>query len=146
MSGQILYEVLPEIKVCLILYSGEITLDLVKSHLQKMGSDPQYDPKFDAITDFGESTPIVTNQEIEEVVKFMRSAELVIGERRQAFIFRTAKHQAISSIFSMLASDLPVTFDVVSDLRKAKEYIGLEVKNFKLISDTFLQMKKKLKH
>ena len=141
MKGNIKYKILPNIRMSLILYSGEISIDMVKSHLQKMGTDELYDPEFNAITDFGDSIPMVNNKEIEEIITFMRSADLVIGERRQAFIFRTPKHQAISSIFSMLAREIPVTFDVVSDLRQAMEFIGMSILEFNLVEDAFREMK-----
>lgn len=141
MTGQIYYKVLKDIRLTLIYYEGVIDLNILKDHYISMGSDPDYDPQFNAITDLGSCEFNVTNQDITDAVEFVRNEKSLLGKRKQAFIFRTPKQQAISSIFSMLSGRLPVTFDVVSSLREAKMYVDVSPEDYPLVQQGFNSIK-----
>ncbi|MBT8267585.1 MAG: hypothetical protein HKO96_10525 [Flavobacteriaceae bacterium] len=140
MTGQVKFKVLPDIKLTLIYYEGMINLPMVKRHLFKMGSHKDYDPSYDAITDFGHSVMEVTTEEIKEAAEFVKNSKPLLGKRKQAFIFRTAEQQVISSLFSMLSGDLPVTFNVVSTLREAKIYVGVKTEHYNKVQQVFSEL------
>ena len=141
MTGHIKYKVLKDIGLTLIYYEGLINLKIVKDHLITMGNDPDYDPGHDAITDFGNCEFEINTDDITNVANFLRNAQELLGERKQAFIFRTPKQQAISSLFSMISGDLPVIFDVVSDLRDAKIFVGVQPEHYPVVLSEFNKMK-----
>lgn len=141
MTGQIYYKVMKNIGLTLIYYEGVIDLDVLKEHFLKMGGDPDYSPEFNAITDFGECEFVVTNNDVKNAVEFVRNSKSLLGKRKQAFIFRTPKQQAISSLFSMLSGNLLVTFNVVSSLREAKMYVDVKPDHYKLVQQGFRTIK-----
>ncbi len=141
MAGQIYYKVLKDIKLTLICYNGIVDLDIFKDHTIKLGNDPDYDPCFNAITDFGDCEFLVSNQDVKKAVDLLKNSESLIGQRKHAFIFRTARQQVISSLFSMLSGDLPVVFNVVSSLREAKSYIELNPAHYPLVQQEFIRIR-----
>ena len=142
MTGQIKFKVLPDIRLTLIYYNGVINLNLVRHHLIKIAAHEDYDPSYDAITDFGVAQMQVTNEEVKQAAELVKNSKQLLARRKQAFIFRTPEQQVISSLFSMLSGNLPVTFNVVSTLREAKIYVGVKPENYEKVQQGFDELSK----
>ncbi|NNK72235.1 MAG: hypothetical protein HKO94_03490 [Flavobacteriaceae bacterium] len=142
MAGQIIFKVLPDFKITLVYYRGTIDVQLLKNHLVKMTASENYNPEFNAVTDFGNCDFNITNQELAAVADHIKQASGVLGKRQHAFISRKPKQQVLSSLFSMLMGSVPVGFNEVDSKREAFEFVGVKPKHQKLVRDEFKSLAK----
>ncbi|NNK70901.1 MAG: hypothetical protein HKO96_10530 [Flavobacteriaceae bacterium] len=132
MTGNIRFKVLPNIKLTLVYYEGNITLAVLFEHLTRLGSHESYNAEFNTISDFGTCVFEVNNKIIKEAADFVKKDTRTLGKRKNALLFRDPKQQVITSLFSMVVGEILINYNIVPNFRKATEFIELKQKHFKI--------------
>ena len=140
MTGQIRFRVLSEIKLTLVYFRVLITLPILKTHLTNLGSYHNYDPTFNTISDFDNCDFDVNNKIIQQAAEFVRTDKKTMGKRKSSLIFRDPKQQSIISLYSLVVGDIPITYNVVSSLREAVEFMELSPDHYQLVVNTFKEL------
>lgn len=141
MPNAIRYRVLTDVPLTLVFYDGVVDIHHFYEHVKNLGSDPDYNPGYNAISDFGNSSLVVSQQQIKEIAEYFMENRELVAKRKHAFVTRTAEQMAKISLFSIYTRILPVEYSVVSSMEEAYRFIGLNGEHFPTVMNEFELMK-----
>ena len=140
MNGKIKYRIFNDLRLILVKYSGNITTDIIAKHIQNLTSDREYNVNFNTIADLRESNLQFKQDQLSEIIGKIIENETIIGERKQTFIIGTDEHLAMSSLFSLLVSNLPMHTSIVHSVREAIDWVGLSFSESKYIDQELIEL------
>ncbi|MBT8260131.1 MAG: hypothetical protein KJN82_02365 [Bacteroidia bacterium] len=136
MNGQVNFTIFKNLKLILVNYLGDISIEVINTHIEKLSSDKDYNPNYNTIADLRYSNILLNQSNLPEVINKIIDNDKIIGERKQTFIIGTDNQLALSSLFSMLLRHLPMATSIVKSVREALEWVELELKHQELIEET----------
>ncbi|NNF75401.1 MAG: hypothetical protein HKN00_09470 [Flavobacteriaceae bacterium] len=140
MSNQIRYRILVDIPITLIRVEGILSIEMPKRFLDQICADPDFNPEVNMIYDFTSGEIPFNRSEIEDLSKFFVSHPEYSGNRREVYVVNSPQELAKLSIFSMQTRELPVKFNVVTSIREALGFTGIDPMYFSVINKVFTEL------
>lgn len=117
------YRIIPEKKLIVERYSGEIGVrDLLKFQ-SLLGRDDDYSADYNELYDLRDAEFIFNWSEISIIVHFLQNNVRLLGQRRIVHLTNSPSHVANSLLFQSAAESLPMEIKTVSTLETAISYL-----------------------
>ena len=102
------YLILPDEKLILEYYSGELKLSNILNIKTNICEDELYDPTYAIIENFREARLLFNRDDVQAYINFIKYHKLMYGERKTAFLTITPKETALATLLDVYKGDLPI--------------------------------------
>ncbi len=137
------YVILPEEKVVLEYFVGNVDLDAFISYKKELSKDPDYDASYCSIADCNEAELQIEQQDVLDYCSFLETEPKLIGERRAILITTRPKHIALLMLFEYTKTKLEITPAISSCLDDAMRILSIPLRDWKAIDAAFMKLKSK---
>lgn len=135
------YIILTEESLILEFYSGNFNVDELINFKVKIGSDKNYNPNFNVISDIRELEFLFKKREVKKYITFLNENSNHIGYRKTAMVTQTPQQVITSMEFDFNKNTLPINFKVCSSFEAAYNLINLSEDKANLVKSIFLELK-----
>jgi len=137
------YKIIPELKLVIEFFGGNITIeDVLNTKRQEIKDN--YDPNFNFIVDFREARNMLSEKELKEYINYVTQHQELTGNRKSAIISNTPIGLVTTSIYAMFGrSILPMDIRIAQNLTEAMEWTDIDWSHYELISKYLLEYKGK---
>ncbi len=134
------YKILPDKKLIIEYYSGEIFMDDFIELKKKISQEKDYDPTFFSLLDFRDAAVTVGEQDMRRYLKFVKENSKVYGDRKTAYLTSTPDDVVVTTIFSTVVSetDVPINIKVCSTINAVIDWfhtVNIDEETIDLILD-----------
>ena len=137
MKKYLSYKILPEFKLILENFKGQVTVEDI-INLKKIESmDNSYNPKFNIIADIRDSEYISYDSAIESTISLYFNFRSTFFTNSKVAILTATPHQVvISTILKKLCTNLEsLLIEIFSTMEAAIRFINIPIENFNHIKD-----------
>jgi len=135
MAHYIAYKILPKLRCVVEYYWGELSLRDLLAYQKKVAEDTDYNPSFNIISDFRESTIKGREQDVVKFIDYI-TTHRPLAKRQSAVLTHTPNQFVIGQLYTMHLGDLPMNVTVISTVEAALTWVGLSMSDKKLIEET----------
>ena len=125
MTRKSLFQILPDYRLIIEYYSGEINLDDILNTKIMMTNDAKYDHKFSVIHDFRDARINIHESEIKRVEGFLSENTSIIDKRKGACITNNPHDVAITMLMSFVLNNFPVKVEIFSTIGSALWWLDI---------------------
>jgi hypothetical protein len=141
MSHRIKYKIIPELKVAVEYYEGQISLnDIIEFELSEM-ENSEYRPTLNFVADFRNAELIAAESDVKKFVDFLKKTEGIIDQRKVALVTDTPNQVVLTTLYALYTSDMPVKNKVFSTLDAAMKWLEIKEENYDLIIGNLEELK-----
>jgi hypothetical protein len=142
-ANNLTYKVLPEFKLIVEYFEGQINLqDLINFQMNQL-NDAACKLDFNDLTDVRNAQFVVLKNDLKKYVEFVRNNESKHHNRKIAIIADKPNQTAITMLYSAYTERLPLNNKVFSTVEAAVEWMGLGVNDLPAINDAIETIKNK---
>jgi hypothetical protein len=135
------YKVIPECKLIVEYFEGQIGLnELIDFQLRQM-EDKSCNPGYNDLTDLRNSEFIVQKNDVKKYADFVKQTEIKQGNRKVAIITENPGQTAITMLYSSYTKQLPLNNKVFSTLEAALKWIGIPGNDFLKVENILDKLK-----
>ena len=138
------FKILPELNLLLRYYHGNLKLQDVLSSLENTASVKNYKPSFDIINDIRDANLNVAEDEVMELVEFIKSNNRIYAKRNSILLTNTPEQVVFGMMVKMFNDESIVNLSVVSTLKSALYKLGIPEEHNVLIENYFKNMKNEI--
>jgi hypothetical protein len=135
------YKILNKERLIVEYHSGDINIDEFINSRKIISSDSEYNADFDLIFDFRDVNMIVSQQDIDKFVVFLKNFNPILGKRKSAYLTSKPHEVVITTLFSMNIKDLSILPHTFSSLEGVVAWIGNKDINTQILDDIFRELK-----
>lgn len=141
MAAYAYYRIIPELRLVIEYFGGELTIeDVVNTKMKEL--EDNYDPNYNFIVDFRNAKNIFSEQELKGYIDFVSRNKEFIGDRKSAIISNSSLSLVTTSIYAMYGrKSLPMQIRIVQDLAEAMEWCEVDKDNFELLNNILTEYK-----
>ncbi|NOR28961.1 MAG: hypothetical protein GQ540_10595 [Lutibacter sp.] len=142
MKSCISYKIIPEKKLVLEYFCGNLVWDDLINNKKKLALEKNYNPTFNIIDDVRDAFVVYKEENIVEFVELLRNNSELYGIRKTAILTDTP-NQLINSITLDTVKNTPFKLKTVSTLLTATKWVNASPSDFKLVKDSLTELKNK---
>jgi hypothetical protein len=135
------YIVIPEKKLIIEHFSGEINLGIILKQKYRESIDTKYNRNYNVINDSRNAVFFLNSDDIKNYVDHIRNNEFLNRERNVAFLTKTPNQVVIATLFKELKKELPINVSIVSTLNAALRGVELLSDENKLVKFNLNKLK-----
>lgn len=126
MKNSIKYKILPDKRLVIHLYEGEVSIELIKANAKKLILDKEFQPFYNEITDLRNSELVFDHKEdIIDYVKFLKKRRGYLSDRKIAVLTNSPDHVVKSTLYKELGVVLPMKLQVFSTFESVLIYLDI---------------------
>lgn len=125
MNAKINYKILPESKLIIECFDGNITFNDIIGSKRKKNLASDFNPSFNHIIDLRKAHFEVNYNDIDKIVQFQQDNKEFIKRRKSAFLTDSPQQASLSILFSMSMKNLPIEFELFSTVRATLNWLEL---------------------
>lgn len=139
------YKIFKDWQVIVIYYSGDVTIDDVKTLMAELSKEPDYSPKFATINDFRDSNLLIKITEIRAYINYLRDKLKIIEKRKIAFLTTKPHHVVTTQLFNKYASVFSVMGQVFTTTEGLLEWLQNDSLDCESFHNIISEIKSRLK-
>jgi len=132
MIDKVKYRVLPDIKIIIEYFNGEITLNDIIENDKNIVIDKHYNLNYNSIIDFRDAQLMLSQDDIINYINFVNKNSEIVGKRKVAFLTSTPDHVALLTIYDMLGESLPMAYNIFSTMKASLKWVGVSISHIDL--------------
>jgi len=143
MKPYICYKIIPEKKLVLEYFCGELTWEDLIENKRKLALEKNYDPTYNIIDDVRDAFIVFEEGGLSKFVKLINENSMLNGKRKTTILTDTPNQLVNSELLSSREKDIPFKLKTVSTLLTATKWVNSLPSDFKLIKDSLTELKNK---
>ncbi|WP_372640994.1 hypothetical protein [Ancylomarina sp.] len=116
------YVILEKEQIIIEYHSGEINVDDIINSRKVISSNPDYNPNFNIVLDIRDASMNLSPHDVARGVAFIKKFNILLGERKSAFLTSSPNHVVITTLFSRGLGGFPIKPRVFSTEKAAFEW------------------------
>ncbi|NLP56628.1 hypothetical protein [Lutibacter sp. B1] len=121
------YKILKEHNLIIEYYFGDLELDSLINHKQKLTLDSEFSPGFNCFINLKNVTFKTTPEDITNFVSFIKEKSSVFGKRRIALIKNSPNQVVSTSLYKILQQGMDQSVEIFSTYEKALKWLNIDI-------------------
>lgn len=144
-EGYTTYKIIPQLKLIITYFEGKAYLDDLIQLNKRFLVDELYDPSYDMLMDFSNSTAIAFRLDIYEYFDFMKKNVTLPKTIKNGILYSTSNQQFLISVYKPIAKLFKVNSESFKNVYAYFEWMGFGEEEREIVLDTLEKFKLKNK-
>jgi hypothetical protein len=135
------HKIIPEKKLILEYYSGNISVQDLISNKIIISKEKEYSPNYNVIHDFRDAKLLIAEKEGKHFYDFLKNEKNFYKKRRVAHLTQTPDQVATTTQFTLMVGETSVEINTFSTLKAALTWVRLSTEDYDLIGTYLNEIK-----